>query len=213
MKNFIIPSFTKTIAILESNNLLPIGKIYCVGKNYRDHAEEMNEGNINEPPFFFSKPPQALTQKTIVKYPEDTTDLQYEVELVDNGQFEIKAESSEVESTNDGQNISMSDVMAIFIDKINRKIEIRSNKANFNTISNNINFFGDIKVKYLNNLIFAKKLDFNYKNNNIKIHENIIYKGSYGSVEADNIEINLTTKNLTVFMNNQNDKIKIIGNR
>lgn len=82
MKNFIIPSLTKTIAILESNNLLPIGKIYCVGKNYRDHAEEMNEGNINEPPFFFSKPPQALTQNTIVKYPEDTTDLQYEVELV-----------------------------------------------------------------------------------------------------------------------------------
>ena len=139
--------------------------------------------------------------------------FKYEVELVDNGQFEIKAESSEVESTNDGQNISMSDVMAIFIDKINRKIEIRSNKANFNTISNNINFFGDIKVKYLNNLIFANKLDFNYKNNNIKIHENIIYKGSYGSVQADNIEINLTTKNLKIYMNNQNDRVKIINNR
>ena len=139
--------------------------------------------------------------------------FKYEVELVDNGQFEIIAESSEVESTNDGQNISMNDVIAIFIDRINRKIEIRSNKANFNTISNNINFFGDIKVKYLNNLIFANKLDFNYKNNNIKIYENIIYKGSYGSVQADNIEINLTTKNLKVYMNNQNDRVKIISNR
>jgi len=107
----------------------------------------------------------------------------------------------------------MNDVVAIFIDKINRKIEIRSNKANFNTISNNINFFGDIKVRYLNNLIFANKLDFNYKNNNIKIHENIIYKGSYGSVQADNMEINLTTKNLKVFMNNQNDRVKIISNK
>ena len=139
--------------------------------------------------------------------------FKYEVKLVDDGQFEINAKSSKVENLKDGQNISMNDVVAIFIDKINRKIEIRSNKANFNTITNNINFFGDIKVNYLNNLIFANKLDFNYKNNNIKIHENIIYKGSYGSVQADNVEINLTTKNLKVFMNNQNDRVKIISNR
>ena len=139
--------------------------------------------------------------------------FKYEVKLVDDGQFEINAKSSKVENTQDGQIVSMNDVVAIFIDKINRKIKIRSNKANFNTITNNINFFGDIKVNYLNNLIFANKLDFNYKNNNIKIHENIIYKGSYGSVEADNIEINLTTKNLKIFMNNQNDRVKIISNR
>jgi len=139
--------------------------------------------------------------------------FKYEVKLVDNGRFEIKAESSKVETTNDGENISMNDVRATFIDEINREIKIRSNKANFNTTSNNINFFGDIEVKYLNNLILANKLDFNYKNNNIKIHENIFYKGSYGSVQADNIEINLTTRNLRVFMNNQNDKIKIISNR
>ena len=139
--------------------------------------------------------------------------FKYEVKLVDNGRFEIKAESSKVETINDGEDVSMNDVEAIFIDEINREIKIRSNKANFNTTSNNINFFGDIEVKYLNNLILANKLDFNYKNNNIKIHENIFYKGSYGSVQADNIEINLTTRNLRVFMNNQNDRIKIISNR
>ena len=139
--------------------------------------------------------------------------FKYEVKLVDNGRFEIKAESSKVETFNDGEDILMNDVEAIFIDEINREIKIRSNKANFNTTSNNINFFGDIEVKYLNNLILANKLDFNYKNNNIKIHENIFYKGSYGSVQADNIEINLTTRNLRVFMNNQNDRIKIISNR
>jgi len=139
--------------------------------------------------------------------------FKYEVKLVDNGRFEIKAESSKVETTNDGENISMNDVGATFIDEINREIKIRSNKANFNTTSNNINFFGDIEVKYLNNLILANKLDFNYKNNNIKIHENIFYKGSYGNVQADNIEINLTTRNLKIFMNNQNDRIKIISNR
>ena len=158
--------------------------------------------------------PAEIVKDTISKNVDNLINkFKYEVKLIDDGQFEINAKSSKVENTKDGQIISMNDVVAMFIDNINRKIEIRSNKANFNTISNNINFFGDIKVRYLNNLIFANKLDFNYKNNNIKIHENIIYKGSYGSVQADNMEINLTTKNLRVFMNNQNDRVKIISNK
>ena len=66
--------------------------------------------------------------------------FKYEVKLVDDGRFEINAKSSKVENTKDGQIVSMNDVVGIFIDNINRKIEIRSNKANFNTISNNINF-------------------------------------------------------------------------
>ena len=158
-------------------------------------------------------PAEIIKEKDLKNVDNLINKFKYEVKLVDDGQFEINAKSSKVENTKDGQIISMNDVEAMFIDNINRIIEIRSNKANFNTISNNIKFFGDIKVRYLNNLIFANKLDFNYKNNNIKIHENIFYKGSYGSVQADNIEINLTTRNLRVFMNNKNDRIKIINNR
>ena len=158
-------------------------------------------------------PAEIIEDKDLKNVDNLINKFKYEVKLVDDGQFEINAKSSKVENTKDGQIISMNDVEAMFVDNINRKIEIRSNSAKFNTISNNINFFGDIKVRYLNNLIFANKLDFNYKKNNIKIHENIIYKGSYGSVQADNMEINLTTKNLKLFMNNENDRVKIISNR
>jgi LPS export ABC transporter protein LptC len=158
-------------------------------------------------------PTEIIKDKDLKDVDNLINKFKYEVKLVDDGQFEINAKSSKVENTKDGQIISMNDVEAMFIDNINRKIEIRSNTARFNTISNNINFFGDVKVRYLNNLIFANKLDFNYKNNNIKIHENIIYKGNYGSVQADNMEINLTTKNLKLFMNNENDRVKIISNR
>lgn len=82
MNKYIIPKYTKTVSIMNSDSLLPIGKIYCVGKNYKDHVVEMNDSDINEPPFFFTKPPQSLTQDKIIKYPIDTHDLQYEVELV-----------------------------------------------------------------------------------------------------------------------------------
>jgi len=61
---------------------IPVGKIYCVGRNYIDHAIEMNEPVIKDEPFFFSKPPQSLTQENKIKYPNNTNKLHYEVELV-----------------------------------------------------------------------------------------------------------------------------------
>ncbi|MDA7697488.1 fumarylacetoacetate hydrolase family protein [Gammaproteobacteria bacterium] len=82
MNHYIIPNYTKTVSILNNDRVLPIGKIYCVGKNYIDHVVEMDDGDINEPPFFFTKQPQSLTQNKVIKYPIDTKDLQYEVELV-----------------------------------------------------------------------------------------------------------------------------------
>lgn len=82
MNKYIFPNFTKSIKIQGTDVLLPIGKVYCLGKNYKDHAKEMNESNINEPPFFFSKPPQSLTNTRNIEYPLDTNHLQYEVELV-----------------------------------------------------------------------------------------------------------------------------------
>ena len=82
MNQYIFPNYTKTVSILNSESVFPIGKIYCVGKNYEDHIIEMNDSNIYEPPFFFTKPPQSLTQDNLIKYPIDTNDLQFEVELV-----------------------------------------------------------------------------------------------------------------------------------
>lgn len=82
MNHYIIPNYTKTVSILNNDRVLPIGKIYCVGKNYIDHVVEMDDSDFNEPPFFFTKQPQSLTQNKVIKYPIDTNDLQYEVELV-----------------------------------------------------------------------------------------------------------------------------------
>jgi fumarylpyruvate hydrolase len=56
-------------------------RIYCVGRNYADHAREMGADPAREPPFFFSKPVDALTAGD-VPYPAKTRDFQHEVELV-----------------------------------------------------------------------------------------------------------------------------------
>lgn len=64
----------------------PVRRIYCVGRNYALHAQEMGFSG-REPPFFFMKPADALVpvaegQTGAVDYPSLTHDLQHEVELV-----------------------------------------------------------------------------------------------------------------------------------
>ena len=61
----------------------PVRRIYCVGRNYADHAREMGSDPDREPPFFFSKPADAVVRPgEPVPYPPATEDLQHEVELV-----------------------------------------------------------------------------------------------------------------------------------
>jgi len=61
----------------------PVGRIWCVGRNYAAHAAEMGQGPTPEPPFFFLKPTSALLPGGgDVPWPPETTDLQHEVELV-----------------------------------------------------------------------------------------------------------------------------------
>tara|TARA_B100000795_G_scaffold265077_1_gene246415 strand:+ start:649 stop:1344 length:696 start_codon:yes stop_codon:yes gene_type:complete len=79
---FIFPPLIKGMHINNSKHLFPVSKVYCVGKNYEDHAKEMG-GNIDrDQPFFFSKPPQAITQSSNISFPNQTSNLHHEVELV-----------------------------------------------------------------------------------------------------------------------------------
>ena len=79
---FIFKPLVRGVKIYESDELFPIGKIYCVGKNYEDHAKEMHGEVDRDQPFFFSKPPQSITQQNNIPFPTQTNNLHHEVELV-----------------------------------------------------------------------------------------------------------------------------------
>ena len=60
-----------------------IRRIFCVGRNYADHAREMGHDPDAEPPFYFTKPADAVVQSgATIPYPPHTTDLHHEAELV-----------------------------------------------------------------------------------------------------------------------------------
>ena len=69
-----------SIPIAAQKSEFPINHIYCVGRNYMEHAIEMG-ADERQPPFFFSKPNWTVTSND-VSYPLKTKNLQHEVELV-----------------------------------------------------------------------------------------------------------------------------------
>ncbi len=61
----------------------PVRRIYCVGRNYAAHAREMGRDPDREPPFFFTKPADAVVPNgASVPYPPQTRNLHHEIELV-----------------------------------------------------------------------------------------------------------------------------------
>jgi fumarylpyruvate hydrolase len=61
----------------------PVHRIYCVGRNYAEHAREMGGDPNREPPFFFMKPADAIvTEGRDFPYPAETKDVHHEMELV-----------------------------------------------------------------------------------------------------------------------------------
>ncbi|MBK1680177.1 fumarylacetoacetate hydrolase family protein [Rhodocyclus tenuis] len=76
------PAPQVAIPVVGSDALFPVRRVYCVGRNYAEHAAEMG-ADRREPPFFFSKPADALVPGGgEVPYPPATANLQHEVELV-----------------------------------------------------------------------------------------------------------------------------------
>lgn len=80
--HFAFKPIIRGMVISESADLFPIGKVYCVGRNYSDHAKEMESKLDQDQPFFFSKPAQAVTQSNSIPFPTQTENLHHEVELV-----------------------------------------------------------------------------------------------------------------------------------
>jgi fumarylpyruvate hydrolase len=61
----------------------PVRRIFCVGRNYAAHAREMGQDPEREPPFFFTKPADALVPNhATIPYPPRTQNLHHEIELV-----------------------------------------------------------------------------------------------------------------------------------
>ncbi len=86
MRYAIPPAPLATVPVAGSDEQFPVRRIYCVGRNYAEHAREMGFTG-REAPFFFMKPADAVLpvprgQEGRLPYPPRTADLHHEIELV-----------------------------------------------------------------------------------------------------------------------------------
>ncbi|EEB83531.1 fumarylacetoacetate hydrolase family protein [Roseobacter sp. GAI101] len=77
------PAPTPSVAIAGSTDRIPVRRIFCVGRNYAAHAIEMGKDPDRDPPFFFTKPADAMVEDgQTIPYPPETENFHYEAELI-----------------------------------------------------------------------------------------------------------------------------------
>jgi fumarylpyruvate hydrolase len=84
LSNYVVPPpAISSVPIKDSNEVFPVRRIFCVGRNYAEHAIEMGSDPTREPPFYFTKPADALViNGADMPYPSVTKSLHFEMELV-----------------------------------------------------------------------------------------------------------------------------------
>ena len=70
------------LPVVGTDKVFPVRRIYCVGRNYAEHAIEMGHDPDREPPFFFQKNPDSVTTDGTFPYPVRSKDVHHEIELV-----------------------------------------------------------------------------------------------------------------------------------
>ena len=139
--------------------------------------------------------------------------LNYEINIEGNNDYQISSELSEITYKDGSELVLMRKVAAILTDKNNLSLFITSDNASYNNTNYNTNFENNVKIRYLDSIIFAENMTLDFEKNYISVNENVRYNGTLGNLDADNIKINLITKKINIFMNNTNESVVITSSK
>ena len=121
--------------------------------------------------------------------------------------FELNAAVAVI--NHDKPNISqLQDVFVVIKLSDLRTIHIRSDKAVFNKITNDCEFFGNVKITEQDNVITSDNLDFYNSKNFLQAYNNVKYSSMKGALIADKVDVDLLKNEANIFMFNKNDKVK-----
>ena len=137
------------------------------------------------------------------------TDLKYFSVDEKGNKYEITSGYGEI-SPDNPDIIMMTNVKAIIEIYNSEPIIITSNFAKYNVKNYDTSFKENILVKHADNKLNGENLDLSFQNNLMSMYNNIIYQNPDTKLVADKLEIDLITKDSKIFMNNKENKIKII---
>ena len=172
--------------------------------------------------FFYIYFLKTNEESNIIKREKNTTNistsqnnliknLKYQVKFDNNTQYIITADLSEIVYENNTEIVKMQKVTAQFIDQNNLPLIIKSDYANYNNSNYNTKFYNNVSINYDDNSINSKNLDLNFSENIAKIYNNVVYEGLNSLAKTDNIKIDLITKKVNIFMNDEKKKVELIS--
>ena len=82
MTEYVVPAAPQAAVPVAGGGQFPVRRVFCVGRNYADHAREMGSDPDREPPFFFSKPADAVTVAAEIPADKISKKFEFEGELV-----------------------------------------------------------------------------------------------------------------------------------
>ena len=109
--------------------------------------------------------------------------------------------------------ILMDKVTAIVTLKNRQEIIISSDHAIYNNKNYETNFYTNVKLDYIEHSIRSENIYLSFQNNLVSISNNIIYKNLNNKLKADEIEMDLITKEIKIFMHDNEKKIKILSKK
>ena len=122
--------------------------------------------------------------------------------------FELNAAIAE-QKYNEPNLSRLQDVFVVIRLKNLRTIHIQSDKAVFNKISNDCEFFENVKITEQDNVITSDNLDFYNSKNILQAYNNVEYSGMKGVLIADKVDVDLLKNEANIFMFKKNDKVKV----
>ena len=173
--------------------------------------------------FFYFKEKEILKENNIqmkkiteLKINEETASLMknmnYSFSDLNGNNYEILSEFGKVD-INDPDKIFMTNVLATIHLKNESPIKIVSKFANYNKNDHETNFFENVKIMYEIHKVTSQNLNLSFKSNLVTMYNKIIYTKPGTKLFADQLQIDLLTKNSKIFMNNKFEKIKIINKK
>ena len=137
-------------------------------------------------------------------------DVKYTTKDTDGNEYVITAVEVEIDYSNTNI-IYLTNIKAII--KLVNSYDIlitsdygKYNSGNFNTI-----FSKNVVINYENNEITGKYLDFSLERNSLLISKKVVYKNLKNTLKADAVEMNIKTKDVKIFMYENQKKINIKG--
>ena len=173
--------------------------------------------------FFYFKEKEILKENNIQmkkitehKINEKTASLMknmvYSFSDLNGNNYEILSEFGKVD-INDPDKIFMTNVLATIHLKNESPIKIVSKFANYNKNDHETEFFENVKIMYKIHKATSQNLNLSFKSNLVTMYNKIIYTKPGTKLFADQLQIDLLTKNSKIFMNNKFEKIKIINEK